>query len=162
MIRRVIATAVTAAAAVASLGLAAGPAQAASKPNPCKLLKTSEIAKEFGGATVSAGKKGMSTGISSQCDFEVAASGEFPAGTVTVHVFSPRGKAAFKAVEGGFQPVAGQKNLLYWDKTGSAEMLKGDTLVGVQGVFLGESLPITQADVQEQVIALNKIALKRA
>lgn len=41
-------------------------------------------------------------------------------------------------------------------------MLKGDTLVGVQGVFLGDTLPITQQDVQSQVIALDKIALKRA
>lgn len=163
MIRRVIVTAVSVAAlAAATLGVLAAPGHAASKPNPCKLLKTSEISEEFGGATVSKGKKGFSTGLSSQCDYEVAASGDFPSGTVTVHVFSPRGKAAFKAIDGGFQPVAGEKNVLYWDKTGSAEMLKGDTLVGVQGVFLGDTLPITQQDVQAQVIALNKVALKRA
>jgi hypothetical protein len=91
----------------------------------------------------------------------LAATADFPSGTVTVHVLSPRGKAAFKAIEGGFQPVSGEKGVLSWDKTGSAEMLKGDTLVGVQGVFLGDTLPITQSDVQAQVIALNKVALKR-
>lgn len=144
-----------------ALGVLALPAHAASRPNPCKLLKTSEISQQFGGATVSPGKKGLSTAISTQCDFEVAAGADFPSGTVTVHVLSPRGKAAFKAVEGGFQPVSGEKGLLYWDKTGSSEMLKGDTLVGVQGVFLGDTLPITPSDVKTQVIALNKVALKR-
>lgn len=159
MIRRVIATA---ALTTATLGVLAVPGHAASKPNPCKLLKTSEISQQFGGATVSAGKKGLSTPISTQCDFDVAATADFSAGTVTVHVMSPRGKAAFKAMDGAFQPVAGEKGVLYWDKTGSAEMLKGDTLVGVQGVFLGDALPITQQDVQAQVIALNKLAIKRA
>lgn len=163
MIRRVIASAALATAvAGATLGVTAVPGHAASRPNPCKLLKRSEISKEFGGATVAPGKKGLSTGISSQCDFEVAATPDFPSGTVTVHVMSPRGKAAFKAIDGGFQPVEGEKGVLYWDKTGAAEMLKGDTLVGVQGVFLGDTLPITQQDVQSQVIALDKIALKRA
>ena len=41
-------------------------------------------------------------------------------------------------------------------------MLKGDTLVGVQGVFLGDTLPIQQHDAQAQVIALNQVAVKRA
>jgi hypothetical protein len=160
-LRRALAVAVL---ATATLGVLAVPGHAAKGPNPCKVLKTSDISKAFGGATVDAGKAGMSTAVSSECSFEVAASGALPAGTVTVHIMSPRGKVAFKAHEKGtygFQPVAGQKGVLYWDKTGSAEMLKGDTLVGVQGVFLGDSLPITQSDVEAQVVSLVKVARKR-
>jgi hypothetical protein len=173
MIRRLLANALATAAlstiAVGTLGAMAVPGQAAVQGaktvKACKLLKASEISQAFGGATVAPGETGTSTVLSNECNFDVSASGDVPSGTVTVHVMSPRGKIAFKAHEKGtfgFQTVAGEKGVLYWDKTGSSEMLKGDTLVGVQGVFIGDTLPIQQHDAQAEVIALNKIAVKRA
>jgi hypothetical protein len=153
-----LATALTA----GTLAVVAGPGYAASKPNPCKLLKTSEISKAFGGATVAPGKKGFSTSLTTSCTFSTAATTALPEGTVTVNVMTPHGKAAFKATDGGFQPVAGQKGVLWWDRTGSAEMLKGDTLIGVQGGFIGDTPPVDVFDLQAQMIALDKIALKRA
>jgi hypothetical protein len=169
MIRRFLATAAASTVALVTLGAAALPGQAvtpsAKAVKACKLLKASEISQAFGGATVTPGDAGTNTVISTECNYDVAASGDIPSGTVTVHVMSPRGKVAFKAHEKGtfgFQPVAGEKGVLYWDKTGSSEMLKGDTLVGVQGVFIGDTLPIQQHDAQAQVIQLNQIAVKRA
>jgi hypothetical protein len=157
MIRRVLATV---AVSSATLGVLAVPSHAASRPNPCKLLKTSEISQAFGGATVAAGKKGFATSLSTSCTFAAAATADQPAGTVTVHVMTPHGKAAFKATDSGFQPVPGEKGVLYWDRTGSAEMLKGDTLIGVQGGFIGDAP--SGFDLQGQMIALDKLALKRA
>ena len=49
----------------------AAPAGAATT-NPCKVLKKSEIQQAFGG-TVSSGKKGLSTPVSAQCEFQVGA-----------------------------------------------------------------------------------------
>ena len=169
MIRRLFATAAVSTIALGTLGALAVPGQAvtpSAKPaKSCTLLKTSEISQAFGGATVTPGDAGINTVISNECHYDVAANGDIPSGTVTVHVLSPRGKIAFKGHEKGtfgFKSVPGEKGILYWDKTGSSEMLKGDTLVGVQGVFIGDTLPVAQHDAQAQVIALNKIAVKRA
>ena len=51
--------------AATTFAVAATPAGAATT-NPCKVLKKSEIQQAFGG-TVSSGKKGLSTPVSSQC-----------------------------------------------------------------------------------------------
>ena len=63
--RRAGTTAGVLAIAAASFALVAAPAGAATT-NPCKVLKKSEIQQAFGG-TVSSGKKGLSTPVSSQC-----------------------------------------------------------------------------------------------
>jgi hypothetical protein len=162
MIRRALAVTTL---ATAALGVFALPGHAASGPNPCKLLKTSEISQQFGNATVSPGKKGLSTAISQQCEFEVAASGEMPDGTVIVHVLTLRGKAAYdglKKPDTGYVPVVGLPNSLWAEKVSTVDVLKGGTLVGVQSLFTkADSLPITQVDTKAQSVALVKVAAKR-
>lgn len=168
MFRRVLATTTIAlAAALATLGAGAVPAHAGSKPNPCKLLKRSEIAKQFGGATVSPGEAGLSTAVSKSCEFEVAESTDFPEGSVHVSVMTTGAKVAYDAHKKkpafGYLPVAGMSNALWSDTTHALEALKGATLVTVQPLFLSaETLPIRAVDTQAQAIALLKLALKRA
>ena len=162
MIRRVLAIAVL---ATATLGVLAAPGHAASKPDPCKLLKTSEISQQFGGATVSAGVKGLATPVSQSCKFTVAAAGDTPAGDVTVRVMTTGGKAAYnglKKLNAGYVPVAGLANSLWNDKTEALSVLKGGTLVTVQPIFTSaDTLPIHTVDTQAQAIALVKLAAKR-
>jgi len=67
--RRAGTTAGVLAIAAAAFGMFQAPAGAATT-NPCKVLKKSEIQQAFGG-TVSSGKKGLSTPVSSQCEFQV-------------------------------------------------------------------------------------------
>ncbi|MFN8024960.1 MAG: hypothetical protein U0W40_00975 [Acidimicrobiia bacterium] len=164
MIRRVIATA---AIATATLGVLAVPGHAASKPNPCKLLKTSEISEQFGGATVSAGKKGISTAVSTQCQFDVAATGDQPDGEVDVRVMTTGAKVAYNGLKNnkalGHVAVPEVSGALWADNTKAMSVLKGDTLITVQPLFTSANpLPIHQLDTREQAIALIKLAQKRA
>ena len=163
MFRRVLATATL---SLATLGVLVTPSAAASGPNPCKLLKTSEIAQQFGGATVSAGKAGIATVVSKRCEFDVAALADVPDGTVDVGVMTTGGKAAFvghkKQPEFGYVPATGMSNALWSEKTHALEALKGSTLVTVQPLFTSVNpLPVHQLDTQAQAVALLKLALKR-
>ena len=133
MIRRVIAgTFAGAVLTTAALGALALPAHAASKPDPCKLLKTSEISEQFGGATVSAGTKSLTTAVSAGCRFDVAATGDQPDGSIDVRVMTTGAKAAhtgLKTLAGGdYVPVAGLANSLWSEKTKSLSVLKGTRL----------------------------------
>src|SRR5690348_13828989 len=83
--------------AAATFAVLAAPAGAA-KINPCKVLKRSEIQQAFGG-TVSSGKHGLGTPVSAQCEFQVGANGERPAGTVVVHVMTTGAKAAYTGLK---------------------------------------------------------------
>jgi hypothetical protein len=164
MFRRVLATA---ALSFAALGVLVTPSAAASKPNPCKLLKTSEIAQQFGGATVSTGKAGFATAITKSCEFAVAESANLPDGSVHVNVMTTGGKIAYdahkKKPEFGYVPATGMSNALWSDKTHALEALKGTTLVTVQPVFISVNpLPVHQLDTEAQAVALLKLALKRA
>jgi hypothetical protein len=164
MFRRVLATAVL---SLATLGVLATPGGAASKPNPCKLLKTGEISQQFGGATVAPGTAGFATAITKSCEFEVAESADFPDGSVHVSVMTTGGKVAYdahkKKPEYGYVPATGMSNALWADKTHALEALKGTALVTVQPVFISaKTLPIQQVDTEAQAVALLKLALKRA
>lgn len=141
----------------------AAPAGAATK-NPCKVLKTSEIQQAFGG-TVAAGKKGLSTAVSSQCEYEVSANGERPNGTVIVHVMTTGAKAAHDGLKKQgtiYTPIDGVANSLYADSLKVASILKGDVLVGVQGDFvITDPLPIHHYDDKVQLTTLVQQAAKR-
>jgi hypothetical protein len=136
----------------------------AAPPNPCKILKKSEIQSAFGG-TVSSGKKGLSTAVTTQCDFDVSPDGDRPAGTVTVHVMFKNGKIAYKGLKketSQYQPIEGVPNSLWQETTHAAEVLVGDTLVGVQGGFLiTDPLPIHSYDDKAQLTKLVQTAAKR-
>ena len=67
-----------------------GPAGAATK-NPCKVLTKGEIAQAFGG-TVGSAKKGLSTPVSTQCEYKLGASADRPDGTVIVHLMTTGAK----------------------------------------------------------------------
>jgi hypothetical protein len=160
--RRAGTTASVLAIAAASLAMFAAPAGAATT-NPCKVLKKSEIQQAFGG-TVSSGKKGLSTPVSSQCEFQVGANGERPAGTVVVHVMTTGAKAAYAGLKktAAYEPIDGVPNSLWAEKLDVVNILKGDVLLGVQGGFLiSDPLPIHSFDDKTQLTGLAQIGLKR-
>ncbi len=154
-------------AGVVGLGLAMfgafpGVASAAA-PNPCKVLKKSEIQAAFGG-TVSSGKKGLSTAVSTQCEYQVSADGDRPDGTVIVHVMFKNGKVAYTGLKKTslYVPIDGVPNSLWADKTHVVDILNGDTLVGVQGNFIiTDPLPIHFYDAKTQLTGLAQTAAKR-
>ncbi len=152
MIRRLLAGATSAALATLAVGVFAFPASAAAKPNPCKVLKNSEIASALGGATVGAGAKGFSSAVSDSCDYPVTVPGGQPQ-TFTVHVMTTGAQVAYdglKAPAFGYVPIAGLAKSLWSAKTSTVDVLQGKVLVGVQGQFP-----------QDQLVALAKIARKR-
>jgi len=157
---RVLAGAV-ALAVVAFAGFAT-PAGAATT-NPCKILKKSEIQAAFGGI-VSSGKKGLSTPVSAQCEYQVSADGDRPDGTVIVHVMTTGAKAAYDGLKKTslYVPIDGVPNSLWADKTHVVDILKGNVLVGVQGNFIITTpLPIHFYDAKTQLTGLAQTAAKR-
>jgi hypothetical protein len=161
MMRRVAATVAFAAGVVVLAG--AGPAAGAKAPNPCNLLKASEIAEEFDGATVSDPEQGLKTAASTSCKWEVAAGTTLPDGSITTTIMFIGGKPAYEGLKtrsADFVPVAGLKSSLYSQKTGALLVLDGANLVTVQGLF-SEGLPPKFLDVQEHLVPLVKLATKR-
>ena len=80
-------------------------AGAADAPNPCKVVTTAEIAKAFGGADVSTGKKGLTTPVSVQCKYTVGATADLPEGDVIIHVMFIGGEAGVRRLEEGHEPL---------------------------------------------------------
>lgn len=152
-----------AALVVTTFATAASPAGAASSINPCKVLKQSEIQTAFGG-TVATGKKGLSTPVSSQCEYQVSANGDRPNGTVIVHVMTTGAKAAYTGLKKTSLsvPIDGVPNSLWADKTHVVDILQGNVLVGVQGNFLiTNPLPLHDYDAKTQLTGLAQTAAKR-
>ena len=148
--------------AVATFGGLATPAGAATT-NPCKVLKKSEIQSAFGG-TVSTGKKGLSTAVSAQCEYQLSADGDRPEGTVVVHVMTTGGKAAYTGLKktAAYEPIDGVPNSLWAEKVHVVNILKGSVLLGVQGNFLiTDPLPIHFYDAKTQLVDLAEIGAKR-
>jgi hypothetical protein len=149
--------------AVATLGGFSAQDAGAATTNPCKVLKKSEIQAAFGG-TVGNPKKGLTTPVSAQCEFQVSADGDRPSGTVTVHLMTKNGNIAFNGLKkiSNYTPIEGFPNSLYGDKTHVVDVVKGKTLLGVQGGFLvTEPLPIHFYDDQQQLVDLAQNGLKR-
>jgi hypothetical protein len=145
-----------------TFSLVAAPAGAATT-NPCKVLKKSEIQRAFGG-TVGSGKKGLSTAVSSQCEFQVGADGDRPAGTVTVHVMTNGGKAAYTGLKKtpAYTPIEGVPNSLWAEKLHVVNVVEGNVLLGVQGGFLlTEPLPLHFYDDESQLTDLAQTGVKR-
>jgi hypothetical protein len=141
----------------------AAPSGAATK-NPCKVLTKSEIAKAFGG-TAGNPKKGLSTAVSTQCEYKVGATADRPDGTVIVHIMSTGAKAAYTGLKKQgtlYVPIDGVPNSLYADKLHVVNILKGDVLLGVQGNFIiTNPLPIHFYDAKTQLTDLAKIGITR-
>jgi hypothetical protein len=148
--------------AALTCGVMASPA-AAGGPDPCKVFKKSEIASVFAG-TVGAAKKGLTTAVSATCDFEVTASSDVPDGTFTVHIMFTGAKAGYDGLKkiATYEPVPELGKALYSAKTSVVDVLKGDILIGVQGVFIDSAkLPLAITDVKTQLVALAKKGVKR-
>ena len=132
--------------------------------NPCKVLKKSEIQQAFGG-TVSSGKKGFSTPVSAQCEFQVGADADRPDGTVIVHVMTTGAKAAYtglKKMRRRTRRSTACRTRSTRRSCTSSNILKGDVLLGVQGGFLiTDPLPIHFYDDKTQLTGLAQIAAKR-
>jgi hypothetical protein len=138
------------------------PAHAATK-DPCKVLKTSEISKVFGGASVSKGKAGLKTAANAQCTYKVAASAGLPEGDLVVIVMFAGAKPAYDGLKkiNGYVPTPGLSKSIYNEKQSVVNTLKGDILLGMQGLFNDGTLPITYQDVQAQLVQVSKAGLKR-
>ena len=133
------------------------------RPNPCTVVKTSEISKAFGGAEVSTGKKGLTTPVSVQCKYAVGATADLPEGDVIITVMFGGGKPAYDGLKKSelYAPTTGLSNSIYSEKLSVVNTLKGSTLLGVQGLFNDGSLPITYEDVESQLVEVSKAGLKR-
>ena len=161
---RVRAVGLTLAVSVAmTFAALAPPAGAAKVPDPCKVLKASEIQSAFG---VAPGPpvKGLTTVASTSCTYALAASGTRPDGTLVVTVMFIGGKPAYDGLKATPQfapvPEVGKKSL-YQESTGALGTLVGPNYVTVQGVFRSATPPFTMVDTKPQLIPLAKIAAKR-
>jgi hypothetical protein len=139
----------------------AGPAAAKTR-NPCKVLKASEIAAEFDGASVADPQPGLKTAVSAGCTWEVAATAVTPDGDVTVSLMTTGAKPAYAGMKkmDGIETVSGRSRTLYMPSTGALMTLDGSTLITVQGVFL-EGPPIRQVDVRDRLLPLLDLAQQR-
>jgi hypothetical protein len=149
--------------AITTFGAFGAEPAGAATTNPCKLLKKSEIQQAFGG-TAGSGKKGLSTVVSSQCEFAVGADADRPDGTVIAKAMTTGAKAAYTGLKkiSGYEPIDGVPNSLYNEKLHVVEILKGDVLVGVQGGFtITDPLPIHFYDDKAQLTQLAQLAAKR-
>jgi len=151
------------AASVPTLLAAAAPAVAASAPNPCAVVKTSEISSAFDGADVSTGKKGLTTPVSVQCKYSVGATANLPAGDVIITVMFSGAKPAYDGLKKTdlYTATTGLSNSIYSEKLNVVNTLKGSNLLGAQGLFHTDTLPITFSDVESQLVAVSKAGLKR-
>jgi hypothetical protein len=149
--------------ATVTFASAAPPARAATK-NPCKVLKQSEIQQAFG-AAVSSGKQGVATAVSKQCEYNVAANGDRPSGTVVVHVMTTRAKPAYKGLKkmtNTYAPLEGVPNALWSEKLHAVNVLKGNVLLGVQGGFtITDPLPVHFYDDQTPLTQLAQTGAAR-
>lgn len=141
----------------------AGSAQAAAPASPCSLATVAQVKAAFGG-TVAAGKLDTSTGVPA-CHFKVKHSNLGASGEAIVFITPGQSAASFKVAKKavpGAVPVTGIGNgAFYVANTGSIEMLKGNTVANVQGVFLdNDAHPITTAKMKADVIVLAKVVLK--
>jgi hypothetical protein len=127
------------------------------------VLKKSEIQQAFGG-TVSSGKKGVSTPVSAQCEYQLGANADRPAGTVIVHLMTTGAKAAYTGLKkaSAYEPIDGVPNSLWNEKLHVVNILKGSVLLGVQGGFaITDPLPIHFYDDETQLTELAQIGVKR-
>lgn len=151
------------AAPVALALVFAGSAQAGAPSSPCGLATVAQVKAAFGG-TVSAGKIDNSLGVPS-CHFKVKHSNVGASGEVVLFITPGQTPTTFKIAKKevpGAVSVPGIGNgAFYVANTGSIEMIKGNTVANVQGVFLdADAHPITSAKLKADVTALSKVVVK--
>ncbi|MCJ7436664.1 MAG: hypothetical protein MUP97_02740 [Acidimicrobiia bacterium] len=158
------------AALVAAVALAAGigPASAsvAAKPNACKALKASEVARVTGFPAKKLVEQQQGPPGAGICGYALEDASS-PVRNVSVLVQrgdSQESKIGYRTAKGVFkdqiEPVSGLGRNAFYAGGGinTAYVLKGDTLLTVQYVALGET---DQAGIKDDVVAMTKIALPR-
>ncbi len=161
-IRRAVTALVIAATVVVGTGVPA----VAKGPDPCKLLKRSEVERELDG-DASKATRGLNTAVSKTCEFELPATADRPDGVVVVYVQTVGAKIAYETnrmLEGN-APVPGIPKSYAGDaSTGeySVNTVKGDVFMFVQGVFYALEPPeMDPAVLEEAIVALTKKARAR-
>jgi hypothetical protein len=158
------------AAATMVLGLPMVPAGAATK-NPCKLVKPAQISNIFD-QPVAKGKRAISTAVSKSCDFAVELTDTKPDGSVSTYLQFVGADIAFETNREDLGDlsvdVSGLGGDAFYQPTGSdggvVWVLKGDVLLTVQGVFfaLGDTPDVDPVELQDELVAVAKIAKKKA
>ncbi len=165
MRRRTVAALVALACAAGISLVGVSPAVAAKAPDPCKVFKTTEISSAFG-VTVGAGTKGLTTPVSTQCTYAVPAGTGRPSGSFVVTLMFVGAKIAYD----GLPKVSslyttlnenGVKGVYAAPPLSVLNVLKGSTMLGVQGTFLNVTGTTGFVDVKAQLETLAKIGLKR-
>jgi hypothetical protein len=132
------------------------PAGAATTPDPCKVIRTSEIAKTFG-STPEPGVRGAREISSASCSFTVPAANGRPAGELIVTVTFANAKSTYESVGRDRRYTSfsegGVKGLYAPDPLGVVQVLRKSTMLSIQGVFT--------ADVKDELITLAKAGRKR-
>lgn len=138
-------------------------ASVATKANPCKLLKASEIKAQLGG-DVTGPTKGLVTPVSNHCRWGASADADRPEGEVVVGLQFVGAKIAFNTAkkEPSNESVSGLGKAFYVPSLSVVWVLKGSTLLTVQGVFIGiGNTGIDKFDAKDQLVALAKKARSR-
>jgi hypothetical protein len=127
----------------------------AAPASPCKLATSAQVKAAFGG-TVGAGKVDNSIPGAPTCHFKVTHSNLGVAGDAIVFITPGQSAATYKLAKKyvpGAVTVTGVGNAAFYNPhTTSVELLKGNTVASVQGVFFGADA----AKVKAGVIALAK------
>ncbi|MFA5885914.1 MAG: hypothetical protein WDA60_18830 [Acidimicrobiia bacterium] len=147
--------------------VAAAPARAASVPNPCKVVKFGDIAKVFGAKP--AGVTRQAREISStSCSFQLADTPDDLTGEVIVTVTFANAKTAYNGLDrdARYQPLTaaadGIDGMYAPLPLSVVHALKGSKMLSVQGYLVDMSAqPPTDAEVQDQLVALAGMGLKR-
>jgi hypothetical protein len=151
--------------AAVAIGCAVAGRSTPATKNACEVLTEGEIANVFGG-TVSERKKDA-THTSSRCEYDVGADGERPAGFVIVQVVFAEAKAAYddlKKPGSGYTPIPELSNALSNETLRIVDVLSGDVLVGVQGIFVDDLMvpvPAHFYGVQNELVELAKVGMTR-
>jgi hypothetical protein len=131
--------------------------------NACKLLKRGEIEDALGQSTGKA-KKGLTTQVSTACEWEIEPAGDLPDGVIATFIQRVGAKIAFdtnsEAPNAEEVPELGN-NAFYDTEFDSVYVLKGDRLMFVQGVFINVGGGFQQLERRDELVALAKIARKR-
>jgi hypothetical protein len=159
--------AVLVAIVVGGLGAVVPAVDAGAATNPCTLLKRGEIKRVFSQVTGKATKGTVGGPVAASCVWKMEATAQKPSGSVSTFVQTVGAKIAFVTDRKTLQTssVRGLGKAFY-QATGSAGgvvwVLKGDSLLTVQGVFFSIGGPtVDAATLKSELVALAKVARKR-
>jgi ABC-type phosphate transport system substrate-binding protein len=140
---------------------------AAASSNPCTLLKRGEIKRVFAQSTEKPTKGTVGGPVAASCVWKMANTAQKPSGSVSTFVQTVGAKIAFETNRKTLQTssVRGLGKAFY-QATGTSGgvvwVLKGTSLLTVQGVFFSVTEPRVDAAVlKRELVALAKVARKR-